>query len=310
MAGWAKASSQARTVVKELQSQGELKSVRTAANYQAALKTVAQFIKDEYREGRGPGDLKSMTPAYAEAYLERRGQSVGQSQLNTERQAVQLMQQKLTQQLPYTTEIDGKEKEVNRLALIKSERDQALNSRAYSNWQINEIAARQTPHNALATQIAAAAGLRAHELLTLRPANERPADERPSRDEKFAVRDGERYTVTGKGGLTREVLIPRGLAERLEAVRYAVPQRITDRRVFYQQHYAIGAGKSWSNSFSKASQRALEWSTGAHGVRHTYAQQRMSELQLAAGLDYRNALEVVSQEMGHFRPDITEIYLR
>lgn len=310
MGGWAKASNQARTVVKELQSMGELKSVRTAGNYQAALKTIAQFIKDEYREGRGPGDLKSMSPADAEKYLEQRGQSVGQSQLNTERQAIQLMQQKLTQQLPYIIEMDGKEKEVNRLAIIKSEREQALNSRAYSTWQINEIATRQTPHNALATQIAAAAGLRAHELLTLRPANERPADERPARDEKFAVREGERYTVTGKGGLTREVLIPRALAERLEAVRYAVPQHVTDRGVYYQQHYAIGAGKAWSNSFSKASQRALEWSTGAHGVRHTYAQQRMSELQLAAGLDYRNALKVVSQEMGHFREAITEVYLR
>ncbi|MGP9591300.1 hypothetical protein [Halomonas sp. AOP42-B2-16] len=300
MAGWAKAGNQARTVVKELQSKGELASVRTAANYQAALTTVADWVKSEYQEGRGPGDLKSMTPQQAIIYLEQRGQSVGQSQLNMERQSIQMVQQRLTQALGPT----------ERLPVIKSELEQSLNSRAYSQWQINEIAARQTPHNALATQIAAAAGLRAHELLTLRPANERPADIRPTRDEKFAVRDGERYTVHGKGGLIREVLIPRELADRLEAVRHAVPQRVTDRGVYYQQHYQIGAGKAWSNSFSKASQRALEWTTGAHGVRHTYAQERMSELQLSAGLGYRDALEVVSQEMGHFRSDITEVYLR
>lgn len=300
MSGWAKASNQARTVVKELQSKGELASVRTAANYQAALKTVAEWVKDEYRDGRGPGDLKSMTPADAVQYLEQRGQSVGQSQLNTERQAVQMMQQTLTQAL-------GPQE---RLPVIRSELEQVVSSRAYSQWQINEIAAHQTPHNALATQIAAAAGLRAHELLTLRPANERPADIRPARDEKFAIRNGERYTVHGKGGLVREVLIPRELADRLEAVRYIEPQRVTDRGVYYQQHYKIGAGKAWSNSFSKASQRALEWTTGAHGVRHTYAQERMSELQYNAGLSYSDALEVVSQEMGHFRPDITEVYLR
>lgn len=300
MAGWAKAANQARTVVKGLQSKGELASVRTAANYQAALKTVAEWVKTEYREGRGPGDLQSMKPADAVQYLEQRGQSVGQSQLNTERQAIQMMQQTLTQAL-------GPQEP---LPVIRSELEQAVSSRAYSQWQISEIAARQTPHNALATQIAAAAGLRAHELLTLRPASERPADIRPARDEKFAVRDGERYTVHGKGGLIREVLLPRELASRLEAVRHAEPQRVTDRGVYYQQHYKIGGGKNWSNSFSKASQRALEWTTGAHGVRHTYAQERMSELQLSAGLSYRDALEVVSQEMGHFRPDITEVYLR
>lgn len=300
MAGWAKASSQARTVVKELQSQGELKSVRTAANYQAALKNVAAWVKDEYREGRGPGDLKSLTPEQAAHYLEQRGQVVGQSQLNTERQSIQMMQQKLTQQLSSE----------QRLPVIKSELAQALDSRAYSRWQISEIASHQTDKNALATEIAAAAGLRAHELLTLRLANERSADERPARVEKFAVREGERYTVHGKGGLTREVLIPRELAQRLEESRLSTPQRITDRGVYYSSHYNVGGGNAWSASFTRASQRAIEWSSGAHGMRHTYAQERLSELQLAAGLDYRDALEVVSQEMGHFRPDITEVYLR
>ena len=35
----------------------------------------------------------------------------------------------------------------------------------------------------------------------------------------------------------------------------------------------------------------------------------MSTLQ-GMGYEYRDAMEVVSQEMGHFRPDITECYLR
>ena len=29
-----------------------------------------------------------------------------------------------------------------------------------------------------------------------------------------------------------------------------------------------------------------------------------------ASYDYSEALEIVSQELGHFRPDITEVYLR
>ncbi|RCS56703.1 site-specific integrase, partial [Brachybacterium sp. JB7] len=62
-------------------------------------------------------------------------------------------------------------------------------------------------------------------------------------------------------------------------------------------------------AFTRASQRGLGWSNGAHGVRHSYAQERMGELQ-RSGLAYRDALETVSQEMGHFRPAITEVYLR
>lgn len=197
-----------------------------------------------------------------------------------------------------------------RLSVVKSEQQQALDSRSYTREQISAVIERQSEKNALSSQIAHSAGLRAHELYTLRTAHERPADERPARDEKFAVRpQGERYTVQGKGGLTREVSIPRELARRLEATRLSEPRQVTDRGVHYQQHYAMAGGQSWSSSWSQASNAALGWSNGAHGLRHSYAQERMGELQ-RAGLQYRDALETVSQEMGHFRDTITEVYLR
>jgi integrase len=224
---------------------------------------------------------------------------VGQKTLDQERQAIQLMQQHVTGHLALG----------ERLPVIKSEQQQVLESRAYTPAQISAITERQTDKNALATEIAHAAGLRAHEILTLRRADERPADARPTRDEKFAVRQGERYTVVGKGGLCREVLIPHELANRLEATRLEQPERVTDRGVYYQSNYAIGGGQRWSNSFSQASNVALGRSTGAHGLRHSYAQERMGELQ-RDGLSYRDALQVVSQEMGHFRDSITEVYLR
>ena len=47
-----------------------------------------------------------------------------------------------------------------------------------------------------------------------------------------------------------------------------------------------------------------------YGVRHGYAQERMRELQVGQLLTRDKALETVSQEMGHFRPEITEAYLR
>lgn len=298
MHGWVKADKQAAAIMKELQG-NVVESVRSVGNYEAALTNVAQYLKDEHKAGREAGTLRDLTPERAIQYLEQRGEVLGQKALDQERQAIQLMQRHVTGQLP----------EDGRLSVVKSEKTQTLNSRSYTPEQINAIIDRQTEKNALSSQVAHAAGLRAHELYTLRPANEQPADPRPTRDEKFSVRDGERYTVKGKGGLTREVSVPHALAQRLEAARLSEPQRITDRGVHYQQYYAINGGQRWSSSWSQASNAAMGWSNGAHGLRHSYAQERMGELQ-RTGLAYRDALEVVSQEMGHFRDTITEVYLR
>lgn len=313
MHGWAKADKQAASVMKELQG-SVIESVRSVSNYEAALTNVAQYLKDEHKAGRDAGTLRDLTPEKAVEYLEWRSEQpqkldgsdeklVGQKTLDQERQAIQLMQRHVTGQLP----------ENGRLTVVKSEKEQILKSRSYSTEQISAIIERQTEKNALPSQLAHSAGLRAHELFTLRPASEQPADLRPSRDEKFRVREaGERYTVQGKGGLTREISIPRDLAQRLEATRLSEPRHMKDRGeggVDYQQHYAINAGQRWSSSWSQASNAALGWSNGGHGLRHSYAQERMGELQ-RDGLHYNDALETVSQEMGHFRTTITEVYLR
>lgn len=195
------------------------------------------------------------------------------------------------------------------LKVVKSQHEQILESRAYTPEQVQEIASHQAPQNTLATEIAHAAGLRAHELLTLERAERQPADERPALAEKFAEREGERYTVTGKGGLTREVLIPHDLAQRLEERRLEQPREVTDRGIHYEQKYDIGAGRAFSQSFSRASENALGWSTGAHGLRHSYAQERMDELQ-AAGAERKHALEVVSQEMGNSTAKSINTFLR
>ncbi|WP_418139980.1 site-specific integrase (plasmid) [Oceanimonas smirnovii] len=294
MAKFSSPAKQAASVMKQLQSQ-HLRSVGTVRNYEQALTRVTEWTQQE----KISNGLRAMTPELAQKYLEQRGQEVGQKTLDMERQAMQAMMQHVTAKL----------QPEERLPVIKSELDQVLTSRAYTTEQISLIAGSQAEQNVISTQIAHAAGLRAHELFTLRPAAERTPDERPALDSKFQGREGALYTVEGKGGLCREVLLPEALAARLEALRLDTPERVTDRGVHYQTHYAINGGQRWSSSFSAASNRAMGWSTGAHGLRHSYAQERMSELQ-NAGLTRSQALETVSQEMGHFRPEITEVYLR
>ena len=56
------------------------------------------------------------------------------------------------------------------------------------------------------------------------------------------------------------------------------PIRVRDRGVFYVQKYDLAGGKKFTDSFAKASERALGWSTGAHGLRHSYAQERLKNL--------------------------------
>ena len=277
--------SQAQHAVREL----GLSSQGTERNYEQALTGVAEFLKEMGLQG---GLHRELNTATAEMYLQIRSEEVGQKTLDLDRQAMQA--------------VLGE-----KLDVIKSEREQVLESRAYTSDQVQMVAGAQSERNALATQIAENAGLRAHELLTLRPVEERAADtHREYRDDRFAGRDNVAiYTVEGKGGLCREVAIDKELAAKLEDRRFETPQQVYDRGIGYQQHYDIGGGKNWSDSFSKASDRELGWSNGAHGVRHEYAQERMNTLQ-GVGYEYKEALEVVSQEMGHFRPEITEVYLR
>ena len=293
MAKFASASRQAESVIKALSDSGAVKSLGTARNYAQALTRVGEWVKEEKIHS-----LRSLTLEQAHHYLAMRGQEVGQKTLDMERQAIQSMFTHLTGQLNEGEKIRA-----------KSELEQVLKGRAYTTDQAKYIADHQKGGNQLATQIAHSSGLRAHELLTLRTVDERAADPRPSLDTKWQGREGQLYTVTGKGGLTREVMIPSHLAAELEKMRLAEPVGIKDREIWYQTHYSLAGGKNWSSSFSSASSRLLGWSTGAHGLRHSYAQERMAELQ-AAGLTRAASLETVSQEMGHFRPEITEAYLR
>ena len=294
MAKFASAVKQAASVMKLMQGNA-IRSVGTVRNYEQALTRVAEYAKYE----KLPGGLRGMSTAHALTYLEARGQDVGQKTLDMERQAIQSMMQHVT----------GKLNPGESLSVIKSEQDQVLNSRAYSSDQVDLVTKAQIGKNALATKLSYAAGLRAHELLTLRPISERKADSRPANNTKWQGREGVLYTVHGKGGLIREVNIPHELASTLETLRLKMPLSITDRKVHHTQYYDLAGGQRWSNSFSAAANRTLGWSEGAHGLRHSYAQERMHELQ-RQGLTRVLALETVSQEMGHFRPEITETYLR
>ena len=288
---------QASGIVKRLQG-GRIRSVGTARSYQERLTQIAARLDVA---------LAALTPERAVAYLKARAAEVGQKTLDMERQAVQTMMVDVTGRMPPGA----------RLPVVKSAEPHRPRPRAYSPAQVRAVAARQDPRNALATEIAHASGIRAHELLTLGRSGEQRPDDRRDQSQltgtaaegmKFAGRDGVVYTVVGKGGLVREVMLPHRLAQRLEERRLAAPASVVDRGVRYLRRYDIGGGKAFTTSFSRASMEALGKSRGAHGLRHAYAQARMRELLHHA--EHRLALAIVSEELGHLRPDVTRTYLR
>ena len=151
----------------------------------------------------------------AQQYLFDRAGIVVQKTLDLDRQAIQMH---------LSVQLD----------VVKSELETCLSTRSYTATQVWRIASAQSERNSLATQIAHDTGLRAHELLTLRSAKERQASTHLQWDaDRFAGRTGQRYTVKGKGGLIREVILSNHLAARLEKKHHAKPKLISDRGVNY-----------------------------------------------------------------------------
>lgn len=307
MASFAKVEKQAHKLAVEMYRDGEIASLGTQRNYESCLKTFGEWLKWELREDKV--SLRDLTIEQAQNYLKERAEQVGQKTLDQDRQALQKL-------LHHTGKLDEK----TNLAVIKADKQQDLHSRAYTAEQVKAIQEHQSDRNALATELAYKCGLRAHELLTIQKAELQKADNRIDQknndklfhNEKFRGREGERYTVVGKGGLCREISVPKELADRLEQRKLSEPIITTDRKVKYEQHYDIGGGNKWSSSFNRASNEVCSWSNGAHGLRHSYAQERVSELQRKENGDhsYEESKAIVSLEMGHFRENITETYLR
>ena len=106
------------------------------------------------------------------------------------------------------------------------------------------------------------------------------------------------YTITvqGKGGYKITKELPQRLAEDL--LRHIKEHGKLDVR--YERY---------REELREAAERIGEEWSGTHGLRHSYARERMEEL-TDAGMSREEALKEVAEMMGHHRPDITEVYLR
>lgn len=217
---------------------------------------------------------------------------------------------KYKQALQWVLRNNGKLKMHETLEDINPGLDVDYAPRFYTPEQFSTLYERcETPQQRASLAICYYSGLRAHEILTILTGNQREPHKRPALDTKFKYMDGRLYTVRGKGGLIRLVCIPHPYADNLEALRLSIPEKVKDRGKFYYSHYAIIGGARLSSWFSQFSKEVLGFSNGVHGLRHSYAQKRF-EVLLNRHLSLDKVLRTVSQELGHFRPEITKVYLR
>lgn len=285
-----------RSNKQEAKKIGKIASVGTERSFRQCI---ANYLKWCHENGIHPdfrGNLLTLTQ-----YLEERREWVQQKTLNQERQALQLIYQ---QQLPY----------------LLSFHESVNDKRSYVISQVNQIIAHQTEKNVITTWLAFFAGIRAHEGATILPVSERNSSPHRKWDLRrfLGLQSHQIYSVVGKGGLVREVAVPTWLAHRLEA-RRRQPVEVVDREIFYVSNYDIGFGQAWSQSFTSASKKALGFSKGGHGLRHSYSKWRLQELLEQLDVDKHpndestveeQALLILSQELGHFRLDIVYTYLR
>lgn len=263
-------------------------SVMTEKAHVQSLSAVASWLLESTGK-----HLKNIKNVDAEAYLSERSKTHGQSSVSLARQSINLH---LLQHDP--------------VDFVASQIPTALVDRAYTEAEIKLLIECARPKLALSIALASDAGLRGMELLTISDPDQLPPSPRDWLSDRFRGReDAQRFVVWGKGGLHREVRVSSALAAQLRDKRRETRITISHRGAHLPSYFDLIGGHQFSEEFGSLSEKVLGFSLGGHGLRHSYAQRRRIEL-LCSGLQMKRAIEVISQELGHFDTKNTMAYLR
>ena len=263
--------------------------VSTAHAHTRSLKSVADWM-----HANNGKHLPNLNEEDAFNYLTLRALTVGQSAVDLDRQAINF-------HLLYEDPIP----------FLASTVERRLTNRAYTSAQIDLLIANATADMQFSIRVAADAGLRAMELITIATTDQLEESKRDAWSaERFLGRENDAvFIVRGKGGLYRQVRLSPMLAEQLMKRARPFPTTVSDRALNHKSFFDLTAGVNFSQQFSSLSKKVLGMSNGGHGLRHTFAQSRLRDL-MCRGLSFEDALRVLSNELGHFSSNNTFAYLR
>lgn len=265
-------------------------SYKTRERYEDGVKNFAKYMADAFKKQ----NLNNIKPKHLYAYVEFM-QDIGYSTsyVTTNLSAIRF----------FIDQVGGDSSKLpnnNRLGVISRNKEERIgDNKAWSPMEIESFVryasdVGQERYGDMA-RLSSEMGLRVHEVCRLDKGHLRQA-----------LEEG-KISIKGKGGLIRDVLVSdKILIERL----YNDTKR--GDKVFIkgdeQTHRVIKNIQMFiynnQDKFALDKDKQLTF----HGLRHFYCQNRHKEL-MQHGLTDLQARKIVSRELGHYRINITQIYL-
>ena len=271
---------------------------RTTDHYRQALTRAAKWmINKGYPRG-----LHNIDEQLFEEFLQYRATRLTQDGLDYESAILRRI-------VPQLQDIERP-----RVVALKEPTRLSTENRANTPAQAQAIIDLLEPDDALSACLIANTGIRVSEPPTLADPKDRPpSPHRRWSPERYAgMGPGREYTEIGKGGLIMPIWVPQHLVPAVEAKRLPVPVWEKDHRGnWFKRYFDLPGGTEFGKRFAKASKAVVgkKGNKGPHGLRHMFAQIRLA-YHMDQGHSYKEARRLVSQQVGHFRDQITKTYLR
>jgi len=252
-----------------------IRSFKSAKEYYGIWKNLVLYVKQEF----GINRLDLIQPQHVEDFIEERV-ALSPKQLRNISSAVGKLEAVLRERFSLSVSYGDRELQTGRWLANKIASEMECSSQRGSYENPRELVeALSNPSHRLVAELQWKGGFRIHEVAGIRP-------------ESFT---GDGITVKGKGGYVRTVTIPGDLLERAREVVES-----SGRIDFSYREYL--------KDLRETSIETAQSYQGSHGLRYNYAQDRYGEL-IERGYGHTEALKVVSEELGHHRPEITLHYL-
>ena len=258
-------------------------SYATADQYRDISKDLMNYTKQQF----GVKDIEKLQSEHIQAYLETKiADGVKYSTFQKYAAALEKLEVALNKYAE--SHNTGREYHFDLSSVREQAREvleRSQTTRAYENPKalINSI---QNPEYRIIAQTQYEGGFRISELNHLSEKN---------------FKDNNTFQViSGKGGKDREVPLSKETYQALKS--------LLDKADPSDGKYKFDMN-DYRNALKEAAERSGQEYTGSHGLRWNFAQEKFAELQ-EQGKTYEQALQIVSNLLGHERPDITEHYLR